>query len=72
MPNVFTPKKGESVRHIQLDKEERKQHMKEFRDQKEMEQKLKEERFAAIQERRKKNNPGGSGGGINITVDSDK
>ncbi len=73
MANVYTPKKAESVHRITPSKDERKKYAKEFKEQKEHERKIKDERFAAIRERRK-NNPGGSGGsgkGINIDVTSD-
>ncbi len=68
---VAQPKGGEHVRHIEQTKEDRVKHAKEFREQKAHEQQLKEERFAAIQKRRKKDGSGGSGGGINIDVTSD-
>ena len=71
MVKVFTPKKGETVRHIDMTKEDRQNNLKDFREDKMHQQRLKEERFATIRERRK-NRPGGSGGGINITVESDK
>jgi len=70
MANVYTPNKAESVRRIEPTVSERKKYAKEFREQKEHERKIKDERFAAIRERRK-NNPGGSGGGINIDLTSD-
>lgn len=71
--HVATPKGGESVRHIEQTKEDRAKKMKDFKEQKKHEQELKQERFAAIQERRKGKKPssGGSGGGINIDVTSD-
>jgi len=68
---IATPKGGESVRHIETTKEDRAKHAKEFREQKKHEQKMKEERYAKIQERRK-NKPSGGGGGINIEVTGDK
>ncbi len=73
MPNVYTPDKAESVRRIEPTKDERKKYAKQFKEQKEHERKIKDERFAAIRERRKNNKPGsgGSGGGINIDVTSD-
>ena len=70
--HVYTPNESESVRHIESTKEDRAKHAKEFREQKKHEQKCKEERFAAIRERRKnKPGSGGSGGGINIEVSGD-
>jgi len=73
MANVYTPNKAESVRRIEPTKDERKKYAKQFKEQKEHERKIKDERFAAIRERRKNNKPGsgGSGGGINIDVTSD-
>lgn len=77
-PNVtiMKPGKGDaiSVRHIPQTEDDRKRHAKEFREQKKHEREMKEERFAAIRERRKNKKPGGSGGsggGINIEVTSD-
>jgi hypothetical protein len=69
--HVATPPGGEHVQHIETTKEDRIRHAKEFREQKEHERKIKEERFAALRERRK-NKPGGSGGGINIEVTGEK
>jgi len=73
MANVYTPNKAESVRRIEPTKDERKKYAKQFKEQKEHERKIKDERFAAIRERRKNNKTGsgGSGGGINIDVTSD-
>ena len=68
---VFRPNTAESTRHIEQTADDRAKHLKEFREDKEHKQKLKEERFAKIQERRKKHGPGQSGGGINIEVTSD-
>ena len=68
--HVATPKGGEHVQHVHSTKEDRAKHAKQFREQKEHERRIKEERFAAIGERRK-NKPGGSGGGINIEVKGD-
>lgn len=73
MVKIYTPDKAESVHRIEPTKDERKKYAKEFREQKEHERKIKDERFAAIRDRRK-NNPGGSGGsggGINLEVTSD-
>jgi hypothetical protein len=67
--HVATPKGGEHIQHIEATKEDRAKHAKEFREQKDFEQKAKDERFAKIEERRK-NKPGG-GGGINIEVKGD-
>jgi len=71
MVNVYTPKRGENIQKIGLTKADREKHLKEFREDKMHQQRLKEERFAEIQDRRRKRS-GGSGGGINIKVESDK
>ena len=64
--HVATPKGGEHIQHIHSTKEDRAKHAKQFREGKKREDKLKDERFAAIRERRK-NKPGSGGsGGINI------
>lgn len=68
---IYTPNTGESVRHLHQTKEDRARNSKEFKEQKEHERKLKEERFAAIRNRQK-NRPSGSGGGINIEVTGNK
>lgn len=73
--HIFRPKNSESVRHIESTKEDRAKYVKKFREEKKYQDKIKDERFAAIQERRNKDKkPGGSGesgGGINIEVTSD-
>jgi len=56
-----------SVRNVPASKKDREELRKAFREQKDMEQKHKEERFAAIRRRRKN----GHGGGINIEVKGD-
>jgi len=74
MANIYTPNKAHSVRRIEPTKEEREKYANDFRERKEYERKIKDERFAAIRERQKSNSPGGSGGadsGINIDVTSD-
>lgn len=72
--HVLRPKGGESVRHIATTREDRARNAKKFREDKEHQRKIKDERFAAIQERRDKSKrpggSGGSGGGINITSDN--
>ncbi len=72
--HVLRPRGGESVRHVETTKQDRAKHAKEFREEKEYQRKIKDERFAAIQERRDKSKKpggsGGSGGGINITSDN--
>jgi hypothetical protein len=67
--HVAIPKGGEHVMHLAPSDAERKQYNKEFREQKKHEQKMKEERFAKINERRKKNPAGGSGGGRGINIE---
>jgi len=73
MVKVYRPDKVESVRTISPTKEERVSDAKKFREQKAHQRKIKDERFAAIRDRRKNNKPGsgGSGDGININVTSD-
>ena len=68
--HVATPKGGEHVQHIHSTPKDRAKHAKQFREQKEHERKIKDERFAAIRERQK-NKPGGSGAGIDIKVKGD-
>lgn len=70
--NAYTPKSGESTRRIEQTPEDRAEFQRQWKEDKEHKQKLKEERFAAIRERRK-NRPGGSGGsgGINIEISGD-
>ena len=55
------------VRHIPADEEDRKRFAKQWREDRDFKEKVKKERFAKFQERRK-NKPGGSGGGINVEV----
>ena len=71
--HVATTKGGEHIQHIVPTNEDRKKYAKEFREEKNHQQKIKEERFAAIDERRKKNpsGPGAEGKGINIEVTGD-
>ncbi len=73
--HVATPPGGEHVQHIHATKEDRIKDAKVFREEKKRQDKIKDERFAAIQERRnmgkKPGGSGGSGGGINIDVTSD-
>ena len=59
-----------SIRNIPASRKDREELNKSFREQKQLEQKLKEERFAKIKERRK-NRPPGPSGGINIEVTGD-
>lgn len=69
--NAYTPKSGESTRRIEQTPEDRAEFQRQWKEDKEHKQKLKEERFAAIRERRKKNRPSDGGGGINIEVTGD-
>ncbi len=71
--HVATPKGVEHVRHIHSTKEDRAKHLKQFREQKVHEDKEKDKRFAAIDQRRKDNKKKGSGpgAGINIEVKGD-
>ena len=69
MANVFKPNEAESTRHLHQTDSERRQYNKEFKEQKAHEQKLKEERFDAMRERRK--SASGAGKGINIEVTGD-
>jgi hypothetical protein len=71
MVKVFKPTGKDTVsnRKISQTADDRKQQLKEFREDKEHKQKLKEERFAKIAEKRKRRPPtGGGGGGINVKV----
>lgn len=68
--HVATPKGGEHLQTVYSTKEDRAKHAKQFREGKKHQDKLKNERFAAIQNRRKKK-PGPGGGGINIEVKGD-
>lgn len=74
MVKVMTPGKSDavSIRHIPATQEDRAEQVKNFRKRKNEEQKIKEERFDKIKERRKNRPPaGGPKGGINIEVTSD-
>jgi len=70
--HVMTPtgKDAVSVRKVSMTKEEREKSFRDFRERKNEEEKIKEERFAEIRGRRKerKDSPGG---GINIDITSD-
>jgi hypothetical protein len=71
MANTFRPSSAMSVRHIESTAEDRKRDLREFKGRKQREQKLKEERFEKIRQRRKQNNSG-QGQGINIEITGDK
>lgn len=67
--NAYNPKGGVSIHKIEQTSEDRAEFKKQWKEDREHKERLKDERYAAIQERRKKNKPGGgSGGGINIEV----
>lgn len=75
MSEVLKPGKKDvvSVRHLPATKQDREELNKAFREQKAIEKKHKDERFAKIAERRKNRPSDGKGGrGINIEVTSDK
>ncbi len=71
---VMKPGKGDviSVRHLQPTDAERKENFKNFREHKETQKKIKDDRFAAIEERTKgKPKPsGGRGGGKGINLET--
>jgi len=75
-PNVVVMKPGKgdvvSVRAIPQTKEDRQEDVKEFREFKNEQEEIKKERFAKIEERRKKRPSNGPRGdnGINITSES--
>ncbi len=66
--HVARPRGGEHVQHITPTNEDRQNDAKQFREEKKHQQKVKEERFAAIEKRRKGNPSGGSSKSINIEV----
>lgn len=68
--NAYTPKGGESTRRVEQTPEDRAEFKRQWQEDRDHKEKLKNERFEAIRERRKNNKPGGSGGsgGINIEV----
>lgn len=68
--NAYNPDKGVSTRRIEQTPEDRAEFKRQWKEDHEHKERLKEERYAAIRERRKNNKPGGSGGssGINIEV----
>lgn len=75
-PNVVVMKPGKgdsvSIRAIPQSREDRKEDVKAFREHKNEQDRIKKERFAKIEERRKKRPSNGPRGdnGINITSDS--
>jgi hypothetical protein len=71
MSKVFRPKEAISTRHISTSEEERKLIHEEHRERRKNQDKIKTERFAKIEENRKKKRDG-QGRGINIEVTGDK
>ena len=70
MVNTFRPVSAVSIRQVPADKTDRKKMNEDFRERKSNQDKIKTERFAAI-EARKKVARDGKGKGINIEVKSD-
>ena len=75
MTNVMKPnqKDAVSVRQVPTTEADRKDNVEKFKERKAEQEQIKNERFAAIEEKRKNRPPrgGGSGAGINIEVTSD-
>lgn len=67
---VFTPGKGDALsnRHIHQTEQDRAQQIKDFREQKEYETQLKEERFSRIRKQRGDR----AGNGITVTIETEK
>lgn len=67
--NTFQPREGVSTRRIESTPEDRAEFKRQWQEDRKHKERLKDERFAAIRERRK-NKPGGSGGsgGINVEI----
>lgn len=70
MANTFRPTERVSMRNIPADNEDRKKMKETFNERKANQERIKAERFAKIEERRKANRDG-KGRGINIEVTSD-
>lgn len=70
MAHTFRPNKVESVRSIPADEIDRKKVSEDFRERKANQDKIKDERFAKIEARRKAVRDG-KGRGINIKVSGD-
>ena len=70
---IMKPGKGDavSIRHLHETKEDRIERNRAFREQKNKELELKNERFERISNARR-NSPSRGGRGINVTIDSDK
>jgi len=69
MAKTFRPPKAVSIRHLPSDADDRKQMHKEHRERRVRGDKIKAERYAKIEARRKKRD--GKGRGINIEVTGD-
>ncbi len=70
MAHTFRPDKATSTRSVPADATDRKRLNENFRERKANQERIKTERFAAIEARRKAGR-GGPGAGINIDVTSD-
>ena len=70
MAHTFKPNKPMSVRSIPADETDRKNVNRTFKERKANQERIKDERFAKIEERRKANREG-RGGRINVEVTSD-
>ena len=73
MVKVFTPtgKDSVSTRHIPTTDEDRSRDREQFKERKAEQDRIKDERFAKILEKRKVRKPSGGGGGINIKIGTD-
>jgi len=73
MVKVFKPTGKDTIsnRKIEQTAEDRAQHLKDFRADKEHKQKLKDERFAKLAERKKRPASPKGGGGIDVRVSGD-
>ena len=70
MSQIFRPTKSVSIRDVPADKTDRKKINEDFRERKDNQDRIKNERFAKIEERRKAGRAG-KGSGINVEVTSD-
>jgi hypothetical protein len=71
MANTYRPSKGVSMRDVPADATDRKNTNDSFKERKANQDKIKDERFAKIEKRRKAARDG-KGGGINVEVTGDK
>ena len=73
MAKVLNPRPGEYKQTVPYTKEDQKKDLNTYKERKAEQEKIKEERFAKIEERRKGTNRNrNSGGGINIEITGDK